>query len=151
MGLELHPDNVTEETLTVLKDAGVTKISIGIQSFCDKYQKILGRKLVDPSKMKSALSSVRFETVSMDFIFALPEQTFEDLKFDVDTAFSIGANHVAIYPFIDFAFTDSRVSAMPKKQKRKLLDAITKYCQSKGYSRTSIWTFTARKMQIIPL
>ena len=145
IGLELHPDNVTEETLTVLKDAGVTKISIGIQSFCDKYQKNLGRKLVDPSKMKSALSSVHFETVSMDFIFALPEQTFEDLKFDVDTAFSIGANHVAIYPFIDFTFTDSRVSAMPKKQKRKLLDAITKYCQSKGYSRTSIWTFTSEK------
>ena len=143
VGLELHPDNVTEETLTVLKDAGVTKISIGIQSFCDKYQKILGRKLVDPSKMKSALSAVHFETVSMDFIFALPDQTFEDLKFDADTAFSIGANHVAIYPFIDFTFTDSRVSAMPKKQKRKLLDSITEYCQSKGYSRTSIWTFTS--------
>ena len=145
VGLELHPDNVTEETLTVLKDAGVTKISIGIQSFCDKYQKILGRKLVDPLRMKSALSSVRFETVSMDFIFALPDQTFEDLKFDVDTAFSIGANHVAIYPFIDFTFTDSKVSSMPKKKKRKLLDSITEYCLNKGYCRTSIWTFTSEK------
>ena len=143
VGLELHPDNVTEETLTVLKDAGVTKISIGIQSFCDKYQKILGRKLVDPSKIKSALSAVHFETVSMDFIFALPDQTFEDLKFDVDTAFSIGANHVAIYPFIDFTFTDSKVSSMPKKTKRKLLDSITEYCLNKGYCRTSIWTFTS--------
>ena len=142
IGLELHPDNVNEETLTVLKKAGVTKISIGIQSFGDKYQKILGRKKVDTSAMAAALHKVHFETVSIDLIFALPNQTYEDLKSDIDEAFSLGANHVAIYPFIDFTFTESPVSAMPKKKKRKLLDDITKYCYSKGYSRNSIWTFS---------
>ena len=70
IGLELHPDNVNVETLTVLKNAGVTKISIGIQSFGDKYQKILGRKKVDTLAMAEALSQVHFETVSMDLIFA---------------------------------------------------------------------------------
>ena len=142
IGLELHPDNVNIETLQVLKDAGVTKISIGIQSFSQKYQQILGRKMVDPDAIRSALEAVPFETVSMDFIFALPGQTYEDLKSDIDTAFSIGANHVAIYPFIDFTFTKSPVKTMPKKEKRELLDAITQYCLSKGYSRNSIWTFS---------
>ena len=143
VGLELHPDNLTKDALETIKAAGVTKISIGIQSFCDKYQKILGRSKLDPSKIKEALNLVKFETVSMDFIFALPGQTLEDLKSDVDTAFSIGANHVAIYPFIDFTFTSSKVKAMPKREKRKLLDSITNYCLGKGYSRTSIWTFTS--------
>lgn len=143
IGLELHPDNVTEEVLTVLKDAGVTKISIGIQSFCNKYQSILGRKTVDTDAMKKALDAVKFETVSMDFIFALPEQTYGDLKFDIDEAFSLGANHVAIYPFIDFTFTASTVKTMSKKEKRELLDSITRYCISKGYSRSSIWTFSS--------
>lgn len=142
IGLELHPDNVTEDILTMLKEAGVTKISIGIQSFGNKYQKVLGRKQVDKETMARALKAVPFETVSMDLIFALPDQTFEDLKNDVDTAFELGANHVAIYPFIDFTFTESPVSAMPKKKKRKLLDDITNYCYSKGYSRNSIWTFS---------
>lgn len=142
VGLELHPDNVNEETLTILKEAGVTKISIGIQSFSDKYQKILGRKKVDADAMASALQKVSFETVSMDLIFALPGQTYDDLKNDIDKAFSFGANHVAIYPFIDFTFTDSPVKSMPKRQKHKLLDDITKYCNSKGYSRNSIWTFS---------
>jgi len=144
IGLELHPDNVNVETLQILKDAGVTKISIGIQSFCDKYQKILGRKKIDTSAMMSALAAVPFETVSMDFIFALPGQTYNDLKSDIDTAFSLGANHIAIYPFIDFTFTKSPVVAMPKKEKRKLLDAITQYCLSKGYLRDSIWTFSSK-------
>ncbi len=143
IGLELHPDNVNVEVLQTLKKAGVTKISIGIQSFCDKYQKILGRKKVDTAEMMSALAAVPFETVSMDFIFALPEQTYDDLKSDIDTAFSLGANHIAIYPFIDFTFTESPISTMPKKEKRELLDAITQYCLGKGYSRNSIWTFSS--------
>lgn len=143
IGLELHPDNVTEEVLTVLKAAGVTKISIGIQSFRNKYQSILGRKAIDANAMKKALEAVRFETVSMDFIFALPEQTYDDLKSDIDEAFSLGANHIAIYPFIDFTFTASPIKPMPKKERRELLDSITRYCMSKGYSRNSIWTFSS--------
>ena len=119
IGLELHPNNVTVEILSILKNAGITKISIGIQSFQNKYQRILGRKIIDIDSIKKALHTVPFETVSMDFIFALPEQTFEDLKFDIDTAFSLGANHIAIYPLIDFTFTDSNVKAMPKKEKRE--------------------------------
>jgi len=145
IGLELHPDDVNVEVLQMLKDAGVTKISIGIQSFCDKYQKILGRKKIDTAEMQSALAAVPFETVSMDFIFALPGQTCDDLKADIDAAFSLGANHVAIYPFIDFTFTESPVLTMPKKEKRELLDAITQYCLGKGYSRNSIWTFSSKK------
>ena len=142
VGLELHPDDVNEETLTVLKAAGVTKISIGIQSFQEKFQSLLGRKAVDAKKMKEALDKVPFETVSMDFIFALPGQTFEDLKKDLEIAVETGANHVAIYPFISFTFTKSTVPVMPKKEKRKLLDDITNYCNSKGYERNSIWTFS---------
>ena len=143
IGLELHPDNVTAPTLQTLKDAGVTKISIGIQSFQDKFQKILGRKTVDAAAMAEALHAVSFETVSMDFIFALPEQTFADLKQDIDTAFQSGANHIAIYPFIDFTFTKSPVRAMEKKEKRILLDAVTRYCLGRGYVRSSIWTFAS--------
>ena len=145
IGLELHPSNVTVETLTKLKEAGVTKISIGIQSFEEKYQQILGRQRIDIGKMKKALSEVPFETVSMDFIFALPGQKYEDLKNDIELAFSHGANHIAIYPFIDFTFTNSAVQVMEKKEKRKLLDQITNYCMEQGYTRSSIWTFSSEK------
>jgi len=143
IGVELHPDNVTPQVLRTLRAAGVTKISIGIQSFQDKFQVVLGRQPVDPNALARALREVSFETVSMDFIFALPGQGFDDLKADVDMAFSCGANHIAIYPFIDFTFTSSPVSAMPKGEKRKLLDDITEYCLEKGYTRDSIWTFSS--------
>ncbi|MBR5364752.1 MAG: radical SAM protein [Clostridia bacterium] len=142
IGIELHPDDVRSDVLRTLREAGVTKISIGIQSFRPKYQRILGRKAVDAEALRRALSEVKFETVSMDFIFALPEQTFEDLRADIDTAFAVGANHAAVYPFIDFTFTSSAVKPMPKKQKRDLLDRLTLYCAERGYRRDSIWTFS---------
>lgn len=146
IGVELHPDNVTPSILHTLKHAGVTKISIGIQSFQKKFQNILGRHDINMADLEQALSAVPFETVSMDFIFALPTQTFDDLKADVTAAFEHGANHVAIYPFIDFTFTSSSVAAMQKSEKRLLLDEITKYCLDKGYVRSSIWTFSSEKL-----
>ena len=81
----------------------------------------------------------------MDFIFALPEQTDADLKEDIALAFQNGANHIAIYPLIDFSFTTSKVPVMGKREKRKLLDEITAYCEDMGYHRDSIWTFSSNK------
>ncbi len=145
IGIELHPDNVNVSVLKTLKSAGVDKISIGIQSFQDKYRRVLQRRKFDIKDISKALNEVEFETVSMDFIFALPTQTFGDLKNDIDIAFSNGANHIAIYPLIDFTFNKNKVPAMPKKEKRKLLDDITNYCISKGYVRKSIWTFASEE------
>lgn len=145
IGIELHPENVTTETLAKLREIGVTKISIGIQSFHTKQLKILERTQVDYSVLFHAIKSIKFETVSMDFIFALPNQTIEDLKSDIEMAFSNGANHIAIYPFIDFSFTKNNIPVMKKKEKRKLLNEVTIYCREKGYNRDSIWTFSNAK------
>ena len=142
IGVELHPDNVTPEILASLKKAGVTKISIGIQSFQEKYQTVLGRKAVDAARLKDVLGKIQFETVSFDFIFALPGQTYDELKSDIDMAFECGANHIAIYPFIDFSFATSGIPVMKKNEKRRLLDDITNYCLDRGFVRSSIWTFS---------
>lgn len=141
IGAELHPADVNEPTLTLLKKAGVTRISIGIQSFLPEFARCLGRPAPLPEKLAAALAQVPFETVSMDFIFALPGQKLEHIRQDLDTAFSHGANHVAVYPFIDFSFTGSPVHAMPGREKHRLLDELTAYCESRGLVRDSIWTF----------
>ncbi len=142
VGLELHPLDVTVEKLTKLKTAGVTKISIGIQSFQPEFLELLGRKNNNYQAMFKALGQVEFETVSMDFIFALPGQTIEHIRKDIETAFANHANHVAVYPFIDFTYTDHKFPLVKNKDKRELLYEIVGYCQSQGYARDSIWTFS---------
>ena len=132
IGVELHPNDVTVPILKTLRDAGVTKLSIGIQSFQTKYQHILNRPYISPIKLSQALSAIPFETVSFDFIFALPGQTYHDLKADVDLAFQCGANHVALYPFIQFSYTNSILPVMNNREKRALLDKITTYLDNAG-------------------
>ena len=141
VGAELHPADVNVKTLSLLREAGMTRISIGIQSFLPEFARCLGRPAPQPEKLSAALATAPFETVSMDFIFALPGQKIEHIRRDLDTAFAHGANHVAVYPFIDFSFTGSPVHAMPGRQKHRLLDELTAYCESKGLVRDSIWTF----------
>ena len=107
------------------------------------YEKGMPDSLSLPEKLREALSAVPFETVSFDFIFALPGQSFDDLRADVDLAFKSGANHVALYPFIQFSYTESTLPVMGKREKRELLDRITEYMDMTGRSRTSIWTFSS--------
>lgn len=141
IGLELHPLDVTVENLKKLKEAGITKISIGIQSFQPEFLELLGRQNTDYEGMFKSLREVVFDTVSMDFIFALPGQTFESLKKDIETAFT-HANHIAIYPFIDFTYTKRRFSPMSNKEKKELLYNLVTYCEKMGYVHDSIWTFS---------
>ena len=145
IGVELHPNDVRIDVLQELQKIGVTKISIGIQSFQKKFQSILGREAVDIQYLKSMLNKFYFETISIDLIFALPSQKYEDLKKDIDDAFNAGANHIAIYPFINFSFLNSNIPVMNNNEKKILLDRISNYCLNKGYVRNSIWTFTNNK------
>lgn len=145
IGVELHPENVTVETLRMLKEAGVTKISIGIQAFDKKGLSQLGRDNGAYEPLFDALRQIPFETVSMDLIFAIPGQTAESLQQDISTAFDNGANHIAIYPFIEFSFSRNKVRPMSESQKKKLLSHITAYCREKGYVRTSLWTFAKKE------
>lgn len=142
IGLELHPHDVTVGTLRQLRQAGVTKVSIGIQSFQPEYLELLGRKPIDLDEMFTALSSVPFETVSADFIFALPDQTIDHLTSDIELAFRHGFNHIAVYPFIDFRFTSRSFSKMRESEKKQLLYQLVDHCERKGYVRDSIWTFS---------
>jgi len=141
IGVELHPDDVTIETLRKLKAIGVTRISIGIQSFDTETLRKLGRADVDYSRVFSAIQEVPFDTVAMDFIFALEGQTFDSVKTDIDTAFANGANHIALYPFIDFAFAKSGIRKMSAPEMKKLLYRVSAHCEGQGYVRDSIWTF----------
>lgn len=141
IGVELHPDDVSEETLLKLKEADVTMISIGIQSFNADCLSALGRKTPDYSKIFEAIKKVKFDTVDMDLIFAIPGQTISILKNDIKTAFNNGATQISTYPFIDFTFADNCYKPLPEKEKKKMLNAITEYCSKNGYARTSVWTF----------
>jgi coproporphyrinogen III oxidase-like Fe-S oxidoreductase len=145
IGAELHPDDINADTLETLKDAGVTMVSVGIQSFDRICLKALGRSNRDFDGRMEMVRSAGFDVVDVDLIFAIPGQTEDSLKKDIDTAFSLGATQVSTYPFIDFTFAGNKHKPLKEKDKKRLLSLISKHAGSSGKERTSVWTFAQKE------
>jgi coproporphyrinogen III oxidase-like Fe-S oxidoreductase len=141
IGVELHPQDIKEESLQKLTAAGVTMVSIGIQSFNESCLRKLGRNRDSFIAKLQLVRNKCFDVVDVDLIFAIPGQTDEILANDIRTAFEQGATQISTYPFIDFTFADNEYKPMPEKVKKKMLKRLTEYCRNINIDRTSVWTF----------
>jgi len=97
--LEANPGTFEQEKFSDYRAAGVNRLSIGIQSFNHRHLKSLGRVHSD----REALDAVQiahtagFEQINLDMMFALPEQTIDELVTDIDTAINLGTTHLSFY------------------------------------------------------
>jgi oxygen-independent coproporphyrinogen-3 oxidase len=97
--LEANPEDVTEESLGAWRALGVTNLSLGLQSFDERALRFLGRSH-DPAHASAALEAALdapFKTVSLDLIFALPGQSPERWRADLETAILRRPDHVSCY------------------------------------------------------
>jgi oxygen-independent coproporphyrinogen-3 oxidase len=97
--LEANPGNVDAEKFFGYRDAGVNRISIGVQSFQPKLLKFLGRIHSAEEALRS-LEVVRragFDNFSCDLIYANPQQTLKELEDDLDSALEYRPPHISAY------------------------------------------------------
>ncbi len=97
--VELAPASVTKERLAVLRSAGVTRISLGVQSFRPALLDALGRAH-SRDQIYRAYERIRgagFPSVNVDLMFALPGQTAEEWDADIDEALALGPDHLSTY------------------------------------------------------
>lgn len=97
--LEVNPESLTEAMVKDLFALGVTRLSIGVQSFNDKLLATLGRAH-DAQTAKEAIqcAKVRFENISIDLMCGLPNQSMEVFLDSLKTALDLGVSHISIYP-----------------------------------------------------
>ncbi|NCA99582.1 MAG: radical SAM protein [Clostridia bacterium] len=141
IGIELHPQDITPENLKRLRMAGITMVSLGLQSFDPEALARIGRSEDRFAERLGWVREAGFAVIDVDLIFAIPGQTQDSLRRDIALAFDLGATQVSTYPFIDFTYADNRYKPMDKKAKRQLLDELAHFCQEIGLIRTSVWTF----------
>ena len=96
--LEANPGTFEKDRFRAFRDAGVTRLSIGVQSFNDEHLHALGR-VHDRQQALSAVAEAAqvFGTFNLDLMYALPGQTPEQLDEDVRTALSFEPPHLSIY------------------------------------------------------
>jgi putative oxygen-independent coproporphyrinogen III oxidase len=96
--LEANPEDVTAQLREAWIDAGVTRVSVGVQSFADRELSAVGRRH-DAARAREALATLsgRGLSLSGDLILGLPEQTAESFRHSVDTLCDSGVDHVSVY------------------------------------------------------
>lgn len=97
--VEMAPATVTTDRLSVLHALGVTRISMGVQSFDDGLLDALGRQHT-PAQIYRAYDLIRaqgFASVNLDLMFALPGQTEGQWRADLDEAMRLAPDHLSTY------------------------------------------------------
>jgi putative oxygen-independent coproporphyrinogen III oxidase len=96
--LEANPGTFEKDRFKAFRQAGITRLSVGVQSFNDAHLKALGR-VHDRTQALAALTEAAqvFDTFNLDLMYALPGQTLAQLSEDVNTALSFAPPHLSIY------------------------------------------------------
>jgi oxygen-independent coproporphyrinogen-3 oxidase len=96
--LEANPGTFEAARFKTFRNAGVNRLSLGIQSFNPRHLAALGRiHDADEARAAAAAALELFETVNLDLMYALPEQTLEEARQDLETAIDLGPPHVSAY------------------------------------------------------
>lgn len=96
---EMNPDDATFAYLAELKNAGINRLSIGVQSWNDEDLKLLNRRHT-AAQAKAALDfayKAGFENVTIDLIYGIPGMTIDKWSSNLDTALSSGIKHLSAY------------------------------------------------------
>jgi len=97
--VEANPETVTPELAALLRDCGVTRVSLGAQSFQPRLLSVLDRR-AGPDDVRRAVYALRdanFDNVSLDLIYGIPGQSAPDLDADLSEALALEPEHISCY------------------------------------------------------
>jgi len=148
--IEANPGTLDRQKLGELKSLPVNRISFGVQSFNNNDLKFLTRI----HSSEEAINSIRsaqdagFENINLDLIFALPGQTMEAWKFNLEKAVSLNTHHISAYSLI---FEENTVLYNMRKLgqvknaeielEREMFDFTSEYLVSAGFEHYEISNF----------
>ena len=96
--LEANPDDLTPAYLKALKEVGINRLSIGIQSFRDKELTLMNRVHNGKQAVKAViLTQELFDNISIDLLFGTPHMTFADWQENLEIALKLDVPHISSY------------------------------------------------------
>lgn len=96
--LEANPGTVEADKFAQFKEAGINRLSLGIQSFNDEHLRALGRiHTAQEARQAIAIAQQNFDNINLDLMYALPGQTLEGALADVHTALQFKPQHLSCY------------------------------------------------------
>jgi coproporphyrinogen III oxidase-like Fe-S oxidoreductase len=148
---EAHPDHLVPDILQKLKDVGVDRLSVGVQSFSDEILTSVHRSREHGSSedIRRRLASIKgmFDTLNVDMIFNFPNQTMEMLAKDIKALKELDVDQVTYYPLMISKSKQKEIEAQCgnkyKLHGRKAYDLIVDQLADR-YRCESVWCFSKR-------
>ena len=145
--MEVNPENITREKLLTMKKYGINRISMGVESTNDKLLAFLNRKhnikMVE-EKIK-LMHEIGFDNINVDLIYAIPNQTIEDLKNDLDILTSLPIKHISLYSLMINEHTKLKIDKIKNIDEDidyEMYQYLTKYLKEKGFIHYEISNFS---------
>lgn len=144
---ECNIENINYDKLKFLYDNGVNRLSIGVQTFNEKFLKFLNRNHTSDevfSKIKLA-KEIGFNNINIDLIYAIPGETLDDLNHDIDMFLVLGINHISTYSLILEEHTKlyvDGVSNIDEDMDRNMYDLICDRLSSNGFNHYEVSNFS---------
>jgi menaquinone C8-methyltransferase len=154
IGVEVHPVDATVERLEQLKRYGVNRISLGIETFQESLLKTLGRGYTGEQAEQAILNAKRvgFDCVDVNLIYGIPGRAEQDSLADATRCIGLGVDHLSAYPLITFEHTrlgklvrEGKFNEVSDRSRSRTQRAIARICLARGFTRTSVWSFTRDK------
>ena len=144
--IEVNPENIDDEKLQLFKSNRVNRISIGIESTNDVFLKYLNRKH-DFKMVKDIINLIKqyFDNINVDLIYAIPNETIDDLKNDLDNIIDLDINHVSTYSLIineNTVLGINKTNYIDNDLDREMYDYICNYLKDNGFNHYEISNFS---------
>ncbi len=100
--IEVNPGDLTNEKIQILKSYGINRLSMGVQSFDNELLKKIGRHHTaeDVYRTVGMIEKHGFDNVSIDLIYALPNQSYSNFKDTLEKALELDLPHYSLYSLI---------------------------------------------------
>jgi len=151
--LEANPGSMEIEKFQQFRDAGITRLSVGVQSFADDSLQRLGR-IHDAEQAHRAIQSVKacqFKSYNIDLMFGLPRQSISDAQHDLDIALSYQPPHLSLYQLTIEANTPFMHSPPENIPDQDMLadmqDMLSARAADAGLKRYEVSAYAAEGMQ----
>lgn len=153
VSFELSPETTSEEKLALLRERGVTRVSIGVQSFLIEETKALGRpqKLATVLGALNLMRSAKFRIMNLDLIYGVPGQSEESWRSSLKEALQFRPEEIYLYPLYIRPLTGlERLGREPGDNRLALYRAGRDFLLSNGYRQISMRLFRRVEVEAEP-
>ena len=148
--IEVNPDDVTPQLIDALRQTPVNRISMGVQTFSDDLLRFLNRRHTSAQALQAVelFREAGYKNISLDLIYGLPGQTFEDWVCDVQQLLALDVPHLSAYALsyeegtpLYKMLQEGSVSEVPEELSWQMYEYLMDETTAAGYEHYEISNF----------